>query len=110
MKTRTMVEAKDHIRRIVRMAEKEEVLITRHGEPATVVIGFKDYDDGFDYRVEHDEAPRERSPRPCPKSEKGRLSRWTSCPSDAPIRRRIRPETRDDDPVAGTAEWRPGRG
>jgi PHD/YefM family antitoxin component YafN of YafNO toxin-antitoxin module len=36
-------------------AEKEEVVITRHGKPAAVVIGFRDEDDWFDYRLEHDE-------------------------------------------------------
>ena len=32
-----------------------QVVITRHGKPAAVVIGFRDEDDWFDYRVEHDE-------------------------------------------------------
>jgi PHD/YefM family antitoxin component YafN of YafNO toxin-antitoxin module len=30
-------------------------VITRHGKPAAVVIGFRDEDDWFDYRLEHDE-------------------------------------------------------
>jgi prevent-host-death family protein len=50
-----MSEAKNDICNIVREAEKEEVLITRHGKPAAIVIGFHDEDDWFDYRVEHDE-------------------------------------------------------
>ena len=40
---------------LIREAEKEEVLITRHGKPAAVVIGFRDEDDWFDYKIEHDE-------------------------------------------------------
>jgi prevent-host-death family protein len=55
MKKRSMSEAKNDICRIIREAEKEEVLITRHGKPAAVVIGFHDEDDWFDYKIEHDE-------------------------------------------------------
>jgi len=55
MKKRTMTEAKNDICRIIREAEREEVVITRHGKPAAVVIGFRDEDDWFDYRLEHDE-------------------------------------------------------
>lgn len=56
MKTHTMTEAKNDICRIIREAEKDQVLIIRHGKPAAVVIGFQDEDDWFDYRLEHDEA------------------------------------------------------
>jgi len=55
MKTHTMAEAKNGICRIIREAEKDGVLITRHGRPAALVIGFHDEDDWFDYRLEHDE-------------------------------------------------------
>jgi prevent-host-death family protein len=55
MKTRTMTEAKNDICSIIREAEKDEVLITRHGKPAAVVIGFRDEDEWFDYRLTHDE-------------------------------------------------------
>jgi prevent-host-death family protein len=55
MKKRSMSEAKNDICSIIREAEKEDVLITRHGKPAAVVIGFHDEDDWFDYKIEHDE-------------------------------------------------------
>jgi prevent-host-death family protein len=55
MKTHTMTEAKNDICSIIREAEKGEVLITRHGKPAAVVIGFRDEDDWFDYKLQHDE-------------------------------------------------------
>jgi len=55
MKKRSMSEAKNDICSIIREAEKEEVLITRHGKPAAVVIGFHDEGDWFDYKIEHDE-------------------------------------------------------
>jgi len=50
-----MTEAKNDICKIIKEAEKDEVLITRHGKPAAVVIGFHDEDDWIDYRLEHDE-------------------------------------------------------
>ena len=56
MKTHTITQAKNDICSIIREAEKEEVLITRHGRPAAVVIGFHDEDDWFDYKLEHDES------------------------------------------------------
>ncbi len=55
MKKHTMSEAKNDICSIIREAEEEEVLITRHGKPAAVVVGFRDEDDWFDYKIEHDE-------------------------------------------------------
>jgi PHD/YefM family antitoxin component YafN of YafNO toxin-antitoxin module len=35
------------------MAESEEILITRHGRPAGVLIGFESEEDWFDCRLEH---------------------------------------------------------
>lgn len=55
MKTRTMTEAKNDICRIIREAEKSEVVILRHGKPAAVIVGFRNEDEWFDYRLEHDE-------------------------------------------------------
>jgi prevent-host-death family protein len=47
-------EMKDDLSRFLRMAEKEEIVITRHGKPAGVLIGFESEDDWFDYRLEND--------------------------------------------------------
>jgi prevent-host-death family protein len=47
-------EAKDQLSSLLKIAESEEVLITRHGRPAGVLIGFSDEDDYFDYRLESD--------------------------------------------------------
>ena len=54
MKKVALSEAKDDLSRILRLAEKEEVLITRHGKPAGVLVGFESEDDWFNYRLEHD--------------------------------------------------------
>lgn len=54
MKSVALNEVKDDLSRYLRLAEKEEILITRHGKPAGVLIGFTSEDDWFDYRLEHD--------------------------------------------------------
>jgi prevent-host-death family protein len=48
-----LAEVKDDLSRYLRLAESEEILITRHGKPAGVLIGFESEDDWFDYRLEH---------------------------------------------------------
>lgn len=50
----SLSEVKDDLSRLLREAEKGEIVITRHGKPAGVLIGFKSEDDWFDYRLEHD--------------------------------------------------------
>jgi len=35
-------QVKDDLSRVLRMAEKEDILITRHGVPAGILIGFED--------------------------------------------------------------------
>ena len=47
-------EVKDDPSRYLREAEKREVVITGHGKPAGVLIGFASEDDWFDYRLEND--------------------------------------------------------
>lgn len=47
-------EIKDDLSRFLREAEKREIVITRHGKPAGVLIGFESEDDWFDYRIEND--------------------------------------------------------
>ena len=54
MKKIPLSEVKDDLSRYLRMAEGEEIVITRHGQPAGVLIGFKSEDDWFEYRLEHD--------------------------------------------------------
>jgi prevent-host-death family protein len=47
-------EIKDDLSRFLREAGKQEIVITRHGKPAGVLIGFETEDDWFDYRLEND--------------------------------------------------------
>ncbi len=48
-----LAEVKDDLSRFLRLAESEEIVITRHGKPAGVLIGFESEEDWFDYRLEH---------------------------------------------------------
>ena len=54
MKRVALSKAKDHLSEYLDLAEKEEVIITRHGKPAGVLIGFESEEDWFDYRLEND--------------------------------------------------------
>ena len=54
MKKIALSEAKDDLSKVLRMAEGQDIVITRHGNPAGVLIGFKSEDDWFDYRLEND--------------------------------------------------------
>ena len=47
-------EVKDDLSRYLRLAEDEEIIITRHGRPAGVLIGFATDEEWFEYRLEHD--------------------------------------------------------
>ena len=54
MKRIALSEVKDDLSKYLHAAEHEEIVITRHGKPAGILIGFTSEDDWFDYRVEHD--------------------------------------------------------
>jgi prevent-host-death family protein len=47
-------EVKDDLSKFLRLAEGEEIVITRHGKPAGLLIGFESEEDWFDYRLETD--------------------------------------------------------
>lgn len=44
---------KDDFSRYLRLAATEEIVITRHGKPAGVLIGFDSDEAWFEYRLEH---------------------------------------------------------
>jgi len=54
MKKAALSEVKDDLSKFLRQAEKEEIVITRHGRPAGILIGFSSEEDWFEYRLEHD--------------------------------------------------------
>lgn len=54
MKQIALSEVKDELSKYLHLAEHEQIVITRHGRPAGLLIGFTSEDDWFDYRLEHD--------------------------------------------------------
>lgn len=54
MKKVTLSEVKDDLSKYLRLAENDAILISRHGKPAGILVGFATEDDWFDYRLEHD--------------------------------------------------------
>ena len=54
MKEVPLSEVKDDLSRFLREAETQDIVITRHGKPAGVLIGFESEDDWFEYRLETD--------------------------------------------------------
>jgi prevent-host-death family protein len=48
-----LAEVKDDLSRYLRLAESQEIVITRHGRPAGVLIGFESEDDWLEYRLEN---------------------------------------------------------
>jgi prevent-host-death family protein len=67
VKTVPLSEIKDDLSRFLREAEKQQIVITCHGKPAGVLIGFGSEEDWFEYRLEND-------PRFLDRIEKARLS------------------------------------
>ena len=54
MKRVALSEIKDDLSKYLRLAENEEIVITKHGKPAGILVGFASEDDWFDYKLEHD--------------------------------------------------------
>jgi prevent-host-death family protein len=60
MREVALAKVKDDLSRYLRLATDEEILITRHGRPAGLLIGFRDEEAWLDYRLENDPAFLER--------------------------------------------------
>ena len=54
MKKVPLSEIKDQLSKYLKLANREDIIITKHGKPAGMLIGFASEDDWFDYRLEHD--------------------------------------------------------
>jgi len=54
MKKVALTKIQDELSKFLRLAAKEEVLITDNGRPAGLLIGFESEDDWFDYCLEQD--------------------------------------------------------
>jgi prevent-host-death family protein len=54
MKQIALNEVKNELSKYLHQAEKEDIIITKHGKPAGILVGFKDEDDWLEYRIEND--------------------------------------------------------
>jgi prevent-host-death family protein len=54
MKQVALSKVKDNLSGYLHSTEKKEIIITRPGKPAGVLIGFNSDEDWFDYRLEND--------------------------------------------------------
>jgi prevent-host-death family protein len=54
MREMPLAKVKDDLSNLLREAASGDIVITRHGKPAGVLIGFASEDDWFDYRLEND--------------------------------------------------------
>ncbi len=75
MKRVALAKAKEELSQYLRLAEKEDkedIVITRHGKPAKVLIAFRSEEDCFDYCLESD-------PRFLRRIEGARQSLRTGC-------------------------------
>lgn len=48
-----LAKVKDEFSKYLRLAADHEIVITRHGRPAGVLIGFQSEEDWFEYRLEN---------------------------------------------------------
>jgi prevent-host-death family protein len=68
-------EAKNQLSTLLKKAAKDRVLITRHGRPAGILIGFADEEDYFDYQLENDSRFEARIARAREQKRKGRVTK-----------------------------------
>lgn len=54
MKKVALAKVKDDFSRYLRIAGRDGVVITRHGRPAGVLIGFESEEDWIEYRLQND--------------------------------------------------------
>jgi prevent-host-death family protein len=54
MKKIALNEVKNELSKYLHEAEKEDIIITKHGKPAGILKGFKDEDEWLEYRIEND--------------------------------------------------------
>ena len=71
---------KDNFSDFIKKAGKEEVVITIHGRPAAVIIGFEDEDDWLEYRLLQDEKFLERVAQSRQQYQKGKYKTLEELP------------------------------
>jgi prevent-host-death family protein len=90
MKQVALSEIKDDLSRYLHLAETEEIIITRHGKPAGLLVGFGSEDEWFDYRLEHDPRFLRRIAQARAGLRAGKGIPLEDLPHNRPVRRRRR--------------------
>lgn len=73
-------EVKDRLSYFVDEAVNQQIVITRHGKPAAVLIGFADEDEWFEYRLLHDPRFQQRIAESREQAKSGKLTRLEDLP------------------------------
>jgi prevent-host-death family protein len=76
MKKASLAQVKDHLSQYLHDAEQEQVVITRHGKPAGVLIGFETEEDWFEYRLANDPVFLKRVEKARAKIKDGKGVSW----------------------------------
>jgi PHD/YefM family antitoxin component YafN of YafNO toxin-antitoxin module len=83
MKQVTFEEATADLAKCLQLAESEDVVITKQGQPAGVLIGFASDDDWFDFQLENDPRFLRRIAQSRKSLAEGRGVRLEDLPEDA---------------------------
>ena len=76
----SLKEVKDRLSYFVDEAAQQEIVITRHGRPVAVLIGFADEDAWFEYRLLHDPRFQRRIVEARAQAQLGQLTRLEDLP------------------------------
>lgn len=83
MKQATFEQVTTDLEKYLQMAESEEIVIMRQGQPAGVLIGFASDDDWFDFGLENDPRLLKRVAEARRSLAEGRGTRLEDLPEDA---------------------------
>jgi len=90
MKHVSLAEVKDNLSKYLRQAGLERIVITKHGKPAGVLIGFESEDEWFDYKLENDPRFLKRIARARQSLFKGKGIPWEEVREKAGVRAKRR--------------------
>ena len=103
-------EVKDDLSHLLREAANGDIVITRHGKPAGVLIGFKSEDDWFEYRLGKRSAvfaaDRKSAPEPARRPRRALGGRMTSAGSPGEGGK-IHPERASAPSIMSMVFWMP---
>jgi prevent-host-death family protein len=106
MKQVALSKIKDDLSKYLRLAETEEIVITRHGKPAGILRGFASEDDWFEYKLDNDPRFLRRIARARESLQAGKAikleelqlesRRGAAEPDVADVTMKVKPRLRDD--------------